>query len=141
MREAAMQTKTDKPPGATTFERSYPGIISQARLVRADLRQVARECPVLEEVLLLESELVTNAILHSRSGRPCHGFAVHAMLYPGDYAWVEITDQGGAWIIDEHDDEHGRGLAIVAAVAGPGNWGINGDAASRAAWFRLSWIR
>lgn len=134
-----MQTKTYKPPGATIFKRFYPGLISQVRLVRADLRQVARECPVLEELLLLVSELVTNAILHSRSGCPRHGFTVHASLYPGGSAWVEVTDEGGAWAQGEHDDEHGRGLSIVATLAGDGNWGINGDASSRAAWFRLSW--
>jgi hypothetical protein len=37
------------------------------------------------------------------------------------------------------DDEQGRGLAIVATVAGARNWGIDGDASSRAAWFRLKW--
>ncbi len=36
---------------------------------------------------------------------------MRAVLYPGDYAWVEVVDQGGAWAADEHDDEHGRGLA------------------------------
>jgi hypothetical protein len=64
---------------------------------------------------------------------------VQVTLYPGDYAWVEVTDQGGRWTADEVDDEHGRGLAIVAAVAGDGNWGIDGGAANRAAWFRLNW--
>jgi len=39
-----------------------------------------------------------------------------------DYAWVEVIDQGGMWTADEFDDEHGRGLTIVAAVAGDGNW-------------------
>jgi hypothetical protein len=27
----------------------------------------------------------------------------------------------------------------VAAVAGDGNWGIEGDEASRVAWFRIDW--
>jgi hypothetical protein len=40
---------------------------------------------------------------------------------------------------DEADDEQGRGLAIVDAVAGAGNWGIAGDDSSRVAWFRLNW--
>jgi hypothetical protein len=78
-------------------------------------------------------------LLHSRSGHPDHVFTVRATIYPGDYAWVEIIDQGGAWTADALDDEHGRGLAIVAAVAGDGNWGIDGDAACRVAWFRLDW--
>jgi anti-sigma regulatory factor (Ser/Thr protein kinase) len=83
--------------------------------------------------------VAANAILHSRSGHPDKTFTVRATLYPGDYAWVEVIDQGGAWTADGHDDEHGRGLAIVASVAGAGNWGIEGDTSSRVAWFRLDW--
>ena len=70
---------------------------------------------------------------------PDRTFTVRVTLYPGDYAWGEVIDHGGTWTADELDDEHGRGLAIVAAVAGDGNWGIDGGAASRAAWFRLDW--
>ena len=64
-----------------------------------------------------------------------------AMLYPGHCAWVEVSDYGGTWAADEADDEQGRGLAIVDAVAGAGNWGIDGDDSSRAAWFWLNWDR
>ena len=134
-----MRTQTSGVPEAITFERDYPGTADQARHVRADLARVATACPVANDLVLLASELATNAILHSRSGRPARTFAVRATLYPGDYAWVEVIDQGGAWIQDEHDDEHARGLAIVAAIVGDGNWGIDGDDASRAAWFRLNW--
>ena len=95
--------------------------------------------PVSDDLVLLASELSTNAILHSRSGHPARTFAVRVTLYPGDYAWGEVIDQGGTWTADEVDDEHGRGLTIVAAVAGDGNWGIDGDAASRTTWFRLDW--
>jgi anti-sigma regulatory factor (Ser/Thr protein kinase) len=140
-REAAMHTKTPKVPEAITFERDYPGTISQARHVRADLAKIGNEWPVADDLVLLASELVTNAILHSSSGHPDRTFTVRATLYPGDYVRVEVIDRGGAWAADEHDDEHGRGLAIVATVAGDGNWGIDGDAASRVAWFRLDWSR
>lgn len=139
MRDAPMHTETTNPPEAIAFERDYPGVISQARHVRADLAKVAAECPAADDVILLASELATNAIMHSRSGHPDRVFTVRATLYPGDYAWVEIIDQGGAWTADALDNEHGRGLAIVAAVAGEGNWGIDGDAACRVAWFRLDW--
>ena len=126
-------------PEAITFERDYPGTADQAQHVRADLAKVAASCPVADDLVLLASELATNAILHIRSGHPARTFAVRAALCPGDYAWVEVTDRGGRWTADEHDDEHGRGLAIVAAIAGDGNWGIDGDAASRTTWFRLNW--
>ena len=55
----------------------------------------------------------------------------------GEYVWAEVIDGGGPWAIDAHDDEHGRGLSIVATIAGADNWGIDGDEASRVAWFRL----
>jgi anti-sigma regulatory factor (Ser/Thr protein kinase) len=126
-------------PQAITFERAYSGTADQSRQVRADLTGIAGQCPVVDELVLLASELAANAILHSRSGHPDRSFTVRATLYPGNYAWVEVIDQGGAWTAGEHDDEHGRGLAVVAAIAGDGNWGIDGDSASRAAWFRLDW--
>jgi len=136
-----VRIRPPRAPEAITFERDYPGTTDQARHVRADLAKVAASCPVADDLVLLASELATNAILHSRSGHPARTFAVRAALYPGDYAWVEVTDQGGRWTADEHDDEHGRGLAIVAAIAGDGNWGIGGDAASRTTWFRLNWLQ
>jgi len=134
-----VRTQTPRAPRAITFKRDYRGSSDQAQHVRADLVRVAAGCPVSEDLVLLASELATNAILHSRSGHPDRTFTVRAMLYPGDHAWVEVIDQGGKWTADEIDDEHGRGLAIVAAVAGDGNWGFDGDAASRTAWFRLNW--
>ena len=128
-----------KAPQAITFDRVYPGTISQPGQVRSDLAEITGQYPVADDVALLASELATNAILHTRSGHPGRVFTVRATLYPGDYAWVEVVDAGGAWSVDEHDDEHGRGLAIVAAIAGDGNWGIEGDSASRVVWFRLDW--
>ena len=89
-----------------------------------DLTDVTGACPVRDELVLLASELAANAVLHSRSGHPGGVFTVQATLYPGDYAWVEVIDQGGQWPADTHDDEHGRGLTVVAAIAGEGNWGI-----------------
>jgi serine/threonine-protein kinase RsbW len=133
------KARAAKPSEATTFDQSYPGVIDQVRNVRADVSSVARNCPVADDLVLLTSELVTNAILHSRSGRPNRVFTVRATFQPGDYAWVEVVDEGGAWACDQLDDEHGRGLGIVSAIAGNGNWGIDGDAASRVAWFRLDW--
>jgi hypothetical protein len=136
-----MRTSAVKAPGAIAFERAYPGTADQPGRVRADLTDVAGAYPVRDELVLLASELAANAVLHSRSGHPGGVFTVQATLYPGDYAWVEVIDQGGQWPADTHDDEHGRGLAVVAAIAGEGNWGIDGDESSRVAWFRLDWPR
>jgi len=124
---------------ATIFERPYPGTAFSVRRVRADLSSLVDGYPVADDLILLASELATNAILHSRSGHPDRTFTVRATLYPGDYTWVEVVDQGGVWTADTYDDEHGRGLGIVAAVAGDGNWGIDGDERCRTVWFRLDW--
>jgi serine/threonine-protein kinase RsbW len=134
-----VRTQAPKASEAVTFESDYPGTADQAKRVRADLARVADDCPVLDELVLLASELATNAILHSRSGHPAGTFTVRATLHRDYYAWVEVTDHGGTWTADRADDEQGRGLAIVAAVAGAGNWGIDGDTWSRVAWFRLNW--
>lgn len=135
------EARAAKPPEAMTFDRSYPGTIDQVRRMRADMATVAGNCPATDDLVLLASELATNAILHSRSGHPERIFSIRAVLYPGEYAWVEVIDEGGTWGADQHDDQHGRGLAIVSAIAGDGNWGIEGDAACRVAWFRLDWPR
>lgn len=134
-----MQTEPLKAPAAITFERSYPGTAIQARIVRADLGALADGCPVSDDLILLASELAANAIMHSRSGQPGGRFTVRATLHPGDYAWVEVIDQGGPWTSPEPGAENGRGLTIVAAIAGDDNWGIDGGPACRIAWFRLNW--
>ena len=135
-----MQMDTPEAPEKITFVRDYPGQPSQASHVRADLAKIAAACPVIDELTLLTSELVTNAIIHTRSALPGGRFTVRAYLYPGDYAWVEVEDQGGEWASGPPgDDEHGRGLDLVAAIAGPGNWGIDGSTARRTAWYRLNW--
>jgi anti-sigma regulatory factor (Ser/Thr protein kinase) len=131
---------TPEPHEKITFERDYPGTASQASRVRADLAQIASVFPAADELTLLASELAANAITHSRSGEPGGTFTVRAWLCPGDHAWIEVIDQGGDWASpNPDDDEHGRGLGIVAAIAGDGNWGINGDHTYRLAWFRLNW--
>ena len=134
-----MPAQAAKAPVAINFERAYPGTADQLGQVRADLTEIAGQCPVIDELVLLASELAANAVLHSNSGRTGHGFTVRATLHPGDYAWVEVVDEGGAWKQDQHDDTHGRGLAVVAGIAGDGNWGIEGNSACRVAWFRLDW--
>jgi serine/threonine-protein kinase RsbW len=134
-----MQAQMTKQPEITSFDRSYRGLADEVVKVRADLAQAARGCPVAEDLVLLASEFATNAILHGKSGHPNRTFTVRATLYLGEYAWVEVIDQGGPWTADAHDDEHGRGLAVVAAIAGDENWGIDGDETSRVSWFRLDW--
>ena len=134
-----MPTQFTRAPEAIAFERAYPGTADQPHKVRTDLAEIAGPYPMADELVLLTSELAANAVSHSRSGHPGGTFTVRATLYPGDYAWIEVIDQGGPWAAGNDDVEHGRGLAVVAAIAGDGSWGIEGDTAARVAWFRLDW--
>ncbi len=67
-----------------------------------------------EAVLLVVSELVTNAVEHAQA-------PVHLHLHHSDTdgrVWIGVSDGGpaerdGAWT----RDEHGRGLAVVEALA------------------------
>jgi hypothetical protein len=111
--------------------------------VRKDLAPVLDGCPVADDFVLLASELVTNAIVHSRSGLPGGVLTVRAEVRPGDFAWLEVEDLGGPWIEREPDEESGRGLDLVTALAGEGNWAVeNGSVpGTRLVWVRLDWSR
>jgi anti-sigma regulatory factor (Ser/Thr protein kinase) len=92
-----MCIQATKPPKAITSEHVYPGTVSQVRRVRANLAATACECPVADDLVLLASELAANAATHSRSGEPGGQFTVRATLHLGEYARVEVVDQGGPW--------------------------------------------
>jgi hypothetical protein len=68
-------------------------------------------------------------------------FTVRAEVRPGDFAWLEVEDQGGPWIECAPSDEDGRGLAIVTALAGDGNWTIEAGETpgTRVVWVWLNW--
>jgi serine/threonine-protein kinase RsbW len=123
-----MLTETTKPSEAATFHRSYLGTNDQVQQVRKDLTPLVDGCPLADDFVLLASELSTNAVVHSRSGLPGGVFTVRAEVRPGDYAFLEVDDQGGPWIERPSGDDHGRGLVLVAALAGDGNWTVeDGD--------------
>jgi anti-sigma regulatory factor (Ser/Thr protein kinase) len=69
---------------------------------------------------LIACELITNAILHTPSGADGGEFTVRVLTGSG-WARVEVSDTGtGQWHPREgigSEDEYGRGLAIVAALA------------------------
>lgn len=130
-----MQTRATD---TTTFERTYPGTADQIRHVRADLAADLNECPRGEELLLAVSELSTNAVIHSRSRDRGGQVTVRVDIQIDDYVRAEVEDQGGPWS-DPAPDDRPHGLDIVAALAGDGNWGIDGGQTGRVAWVRLDW--
>ncbi|HVE99419.1 MAG TPA: ATP-binding protein [Mycobacteriales bacterium] len=102
------------------------------RFVRDVLRPVRHDIP-LDSVLLVVSELVTNAVRHA-SGAP-----VLVVDAGPTRVRVEVRDREPSVPAPrpaEPDEESGRGLLIVAAVAD--EWGVEPDGSGKAIWAELA---
>ena len=119
--------------------RSFPGERVQVRQARAFVRGALAGCPVADDAVLCVSEFSANAVLHSRSREPGGRFFVRVELYPPEYAWVRVHDDGGPWQAEAVTGLPGHGLDIVGKIAS--DWGIDGGQGGRIAWARLDWPR
>ncbi|GHG13598.1 ATP-binding protein [Streptomyces filamentosus] len=96
------------------------------------------ELPELtERAELIVSELVTNAVLHARTG----GASVRVVVtrVHGDRVQVAVTDldQRPPTLVEAGpDEERGRGLALVAAVSE--SWGCERRAWGKRVWAELA---
>lgn len=113
-----------------TWSQAFPAVPSQAREARRFLAAVLDGRQDADEAVLCLSELVGNACLHSRSREPGGQFNVQAYLR-GERLRVEVCDDGGVWAESpDPDDQHGRGLLIVARLA----LGCGRDGGSQSGW-------
>jgi anti-sigma regulatory factor (Ser/Thr protein kinase) len=90
-----------------------------------------------DDVILCASELAANAATHSRSRLPGGTFTVRAKISPGDYAWIEVEDDGGPTSPRIRDVTGHHGLDLVRALAT--DWGTDGDHTTRSIWARFDW--
>ena len=128
--------------------RVLPGVPESA----AAARQVARQLlgdghPAADTAMLLVSELVTNSVLHSKSGGP-GGTVTVAICVGATSVLIQVRDDGGsseprlptgqANVIADAaaSAEHGYGLLLVDALAE--TWGTISTNASRVTWCRLA---
>jgi anti-sigma regulatory factor (Ser/Thr protein kinase) len=87
---------------------------------------------LVENALLLTSEVVTNAILHARTD-----LVVTASL-DGNRARVAVRDEEvnpPRRRQPRPDSENGRGLVLVEALAG--SWGVIPHGSGKVVWFEL----
>ncbi len=83
------------------------------------------------------SELAGNCVSHSASGHPGGTFTVRVERYDGDYAWLEVADQGGPWR-PSGPDGRVHGLEIVRRLASES--GVAGNVFTGwETWARLDW--
>ena len=130
-------TTTAATAGTHRYAGTFPADSAQVRQARAALAAMLRNCPRADDAILIASEFATNAVLHSASRRG-GDFTLRADVHQ-DHIRVEVEDAGGLWWRAPDDDGRPHGLEIVAAVAGPRNWGMDGDIGGRIAWATLSW--
>ena len=97
----------------------------------------------LDTAALLTSELVTNSVTHSESGRPGGTVTITLISVP-DGIRVEVIDDGSenepAVHLSQAESpeliESGRGLQLVEFLSA--NWGYYHDAAGTVTWFELT---
>jgi serine/threonine-protein kinase RsbW len=123
-----------QPITATCFTAVYPGRPDQVQRARRAVARHLAGCEAVDDVVLIVSELASNAVLHSASRGEF--FTIRAELH-ADYVWIETEDLGGPWRCRQADDRP-HGLDVVQAVAGPDNWGVETTSDdSRVVWARL----
>lgn len=89
---------------------------------------------------LLVSELVTNSLVHSDSGRPGGTITVTAIVTPGETR-IEVADDGGDGdpvlraVPDDISAEDGRGLFLLQELAD--DWGHARHGGGLTTWFTL----
>jgi hypothetical protein len=121
---------------ATRYQATFGGHPEEAGRVRREIADYLGTCPVTGTMVLIASELAANAIIHTRSRGA--SFRVRCELSPGT-ARIEVQDMGGPWRHRPPGDRP-HGLAIIAALTGPGGWGTHADGdGTRTVWARLSW--
>ena len=130
------------PDGVRSAEprrRVFAGQASQVRHARRFVQAASDGCPVADTAVLLAGELVTNALVHTRSG---DGGQFEVITWSGPSSvCVAVLDGGSDHVpaVDGKDAlrESGRGLVLVDALATC--WGHAGDGEGRVTWFLLRW--
>jgi anti-sigma regulatory factor (Ser/Thr protein kinase) len=130
-------------PCTTWWTRRFRGGADQVLEVRHWLEDLLPDCAARADVLLLASELCTNAVVHSQSGQPGGQFSVDVDWAP-TLARVVIGDQGSAKVPalgprsgDGQLGESGRGLLLVDDLAD--DWGTASWPNRRWVWADVQW--
>jgi anti-sigma regulatory factor (Ser/Thr protein kinase) len=98
---------------------------------------VGADHPAFHDAAVCITELLTNALRHTDSGRGGQ-MRVRLALVEGS-VWAEVADDGCAASVPhlrESPDESGRGLRIVDAYADA--WGVERRGPGHAVWFSIT---
>jgi anti-sigma regulatory factor (Ser/Thr protein kinase) len=119
------------------YERVFPARPEQVGAARRFVARLLAGTPVADDAVLCVSELASNCVSYSVSGRPGGTFTVRVEPHDGDYIWLEVADQGGPWRRSAPDGRV-HGLEIVRRLASES--GVAGSVFTGwEAWARLDW--
>jgi anti-sigma regulatory factor (Ser/Thr protein kinase) len=142
--DAGLREITAAPPDPAWWTRRFRGDADQVPEVRHWIEDLLPDCAARADLILLASELCTNAIGHSRSGDAGGQISVDIEWTP-TLARVVVGDQGSpkapAIAARSRDaaqlNESGRGLLLVDDVAD--DWGTASHPNRRWVWANVEW--
>ncbi|GGO62602.1 ATP-binding protein [Nonomuraea cavernae] len=124
---------------AWRFSRYFLGSAPSITEARRFVTTLLHGWPVIDEAELIVSELATNAIRHTNSGRFGGRFLVSVQAHPNQL-WLGVLDEGSPSSPKVFrpcpEGEGGRGLLLVTSLST--NWGVWGDDHGRTVWAMLS---
>jgi hypothetical protein len=119
--------------------RIFDGSPEEIQNVRGFVGQLVDGFSVADDVVLLSSDSLTNAVLHSASG--IGGTFCVSVLVESGCILVEVHDLGSvtAPVIrrSRQPGESGAGLSLVEMIAD--RWGFHGGQCGRVVWFEMDW--
>ncbi len=118
-----------------SWARAFPGTAQQARAARQFVAALLTGSPFCDDAVLVLSELFTNAVLHTNSGKP-GGLVIVQISRWRLGVRIAVTDQGSSSppVISDPNAcgdhaESGNGLYMVSHLAGRLDW--HDDASGR----------
>ena len=116
----------------------FPGEERQLGVLRRWLASLLPDCPARDDVASVATELGSNTIRHTASGRG--GWFAVEITWHQSAVRVAVADCGapdGPRVIDDPAGEHGRGLLVVRGLSV--RTGVCGDHRGRLIWADVPW--
>ncbi|MFI7447579.1 ATP-binding protein [Nonomuraea sp. NPDC049714] len=135
-----VEAMIDLHPGGMVWRRTFPGTFDQVPAARHFTRFLLLDSPCQDDAEQIVAELAANAVQHSSSGRSRGTFIVELTRTTAtitiavyDCGWGGVPRFGARC---RTIAEHGRGLAIVAALADQAGY-EGDDAIGHRVWAKI----